>query len=393
MKAFLNNPNMEAALMELFPKVRKLRREIHANPEEGYGETGTTSRIRLFLEEYGVPFCNFERLTGGYAWIDCGKEHTAGFRADIDALPIEEKNDVVFKSINPGIMHACGHDMHTAAAAGLSVILWQFRNLLRVNVLIVFQPAEECNPTGGAKAVIAQGIFEKFGVREFYGMHMWPELRVGELAVKPGPMMASSDKLTIQVTGKKAHAAEPQKGVDAISIAAEILSAVEHKIRREISPMETMLISIGSIRTSGRYNIICDQVLIEGTIRSICPKIREFVHKRIKELAEDIAAAYRGSADITIEDGYAAVDNNKELTEKFIIAAGKLLGENRVHTDIVPSLIGEDFSFYGRVMPSLYFFMGCESEYPLHNEKFLPREEALDEAITLLAGYFAEYLY
>ena len=392
MRASLSNPKIRETLRELLPKVRKLRREIHANPEQGYGETATTSRIKQFLEEYGVPFCNFGHMTGGYAWIDCGKEHTAGFRADIDALPIEEKNEIDFKSVNPGVMHACGHDMHASVAAGLAVILWKFRQLLRVNILIVFQPAEECNPTGGAKAVIGQGLFEQFGVEEFYGLHMWPELKVGEIAVKPGPIMASSDKLLIRVTGKKAHAAEPQKGVDAISIAAEIINAVEHKIRREISPFETVLISIGSIRTSGRYNIICDQVLIEGTIRSMNPDIRQFVHKRIKELAGNIAAAYRGTTGVTIEDGYAVVDNNRRITEKFINAAGRILGAESVRTDISPSLIGEDFSFYSQKLPSMYFFMGCESEYPLHNEKFLPKESTLDEAITLMAGYFTEFV-
>lgn len=392
MRASLSNPKIGETLRELLPKVRELRREIHANPEQGYRETATTSRIKQFLEEYGVPFCNFEHMTGGYAWIDCGKEHTAGFRADIDALPIEEKNEVAFKSVNTGVMHACGHDMHASVAAGLAVILWKFRELLRVNILIVFQPAEECNPTGGAKAVIGQGLFERFGVEEFYGLHMWPELKVGEIAVKPGPIMASSDKLLIRVTGKKAHAAEPQKGVDAISIAAEIINAVEHKIRREISPFETVLISIGSIRTSGRYNIICDQVLIEGTIRSMNTDIRQFVHRRIKELAGNIAAAYRGTTDVTIEDGYAVVDNNRRITEKFINAAGRILGAESVHTDITPSLIGEDFSFYSHKLPSMYFFMGCESEYPLHNEKFLPKESTLDEAIALMAGYFTEFV-
>lgn len=392
MKAFLNNPQIQAFLQEILPGVRTLRREIHAHPEQGYRETGTTSRIKLFLEEYGVPFYGFENMTGGYAWIDCRNERTVGFRADIDALPIEEKNEIEFKSVNTGVMHACGHDMHASIAAGLSVILWKFRALLNVNVLIVFQPAEECNPTGGAKAVIARGIFEKYGVTEFYGLHMWPELRVGEIAVKPGPIMASSDKLLIQVTGKKAHAAEPQKGVDAISIAAEIISAVEHKIRREISPFETVLISIGSIKTSGRYNIICDEVLIEGTIRSLNPEIRSFIHKRIEELAHNIATAYRGTTTVTIEDGYALVNNDTRLTAKFRAAAETILGKDSVHTEISPSLIGEDFSFYGQVLPTMYFFMGCESEYPLHNEKFLPKEATLKEALALLGEYFIGYV-
>lgn len=392
MKASLSKPPVEAALQDLLPKVTSLRREIHAHPELGYQETGTTGRIRHFLNEFQVPFCNFEHMTGGYVWIDCGKDHTVGFRADIDALPIEEQNEVDFKSCHTGVMHACGHDMHASIAAGLCVMLWTFRERLSVNVLVIFQPAEECNPTGGAKAVIKQEILEKYRVQEFYGLHMWPEYPVGQLAVKPGPLMASSDKLLIRVEGRKAHAAEPQKGIDAISIATEIITAVEHKIYRELNPFETVLVSIGSISTSGRYNIICDQVLIEGTIRCINPKSRLFVHQRIKEITEHIAAAYRGTAEVTIEDGYAPVMNDPLITEKFIRAAKAILGETAVHTEIMPSLIGEDFSFYGQRLPSMYFFMGCESSYPLHNEHFLPREETLEQALLLMTRYFMDYV-
>lgn len=392
MKAFLHNPQLEEAFHKLLPLVKALRKEIHANPEQGYEETGTTARIRDFLEAQGVPFCNFEHMTGGYVWINCKKERTAGFRGDIDALPIEEMNEVDFKSCRPGVMHACGHDMHASIAAGLAAVLWQFRDQLPVNMLIVFQPAEECSPTGGSRAVMEQGIFERCQVREFYGLHMWPELKVGQLAVKDGAMMASSDKLLIRVAGKKAHAAEPQKGVDAISIATEIISAVEHKLRREIGPFETVLISIGSVSTSGRYNIICDEVLIEGTIRSLNSDVRAFVHQRIRELSEHIAAAYRGTVQVTIEGGYTVLENDKVLTEKFVRAAGEILGKESVHTDIKPSLIGEDFSFYGQKAPSMYFFMGCECGCPLHHDRFLPREETIDAAIGLLARYFLEYI-
>ena len=374
------------------PKVRKLRREIHANPEQGYGETATTSRIKQFLEEYGVPFCNFGHMTGGYAWIDCGKEHTAGFRADIDAPPIEEKNEIDFKSVNPGVMHACGHDMHASVAAGLAVILWKFRRAAQGKYSDCLPAGGGMQPNGGAKAVIGQGLFEQFGVEEFYGLHMWPELKVGEIAVKPGPIMASSDKPLIRVTGKESPCGRTTERVDAISIAAEIINAVEHKIRREISPFETVLISIGSIRTSGRYNIICDQVLIEGTIRSMNPDIRQFVHKRIKELAGNIAAAYRGTTGVTIEDGYAVVDNNRRITEKFINAAGRILGAESVHTDISPSLIGEDFSFYSQNCRRCIFSWAVKVNIPCITKKFLPKESTLDEAITLMAGYFTEFV-
>ena len=369
-----------------------MRREFHKHPELSWKEVETAGRIRDELAGMGIPYEEVAG-TGTIATLK-GKEDqpVIGLRCDIDALPIREVKNLPYCSQNQGVMHACGHDAHISMLLTAARVLAEHQDELKCTVKLIFQPAEECNPTGGAKAVIGQGLFEQFGVEEFYGLHMWPELKVGEIAVKPGPIMASSDKLLIRVTGKKAHAAEPQKGVDAISIAAEIINAVEHKIRREISPFETVLISIGSIRTSGRYNIICDQVLIEGTIRSMNPDIRQFVHKRIKELAGNIAAAYRGTTGVTIEDGYAVVDNNRRITEKFINAAGRILGAESVHTDISPSLIGEDFSFYSQKLPSMYFFMGCESEYPLHNEKFLPKESTLDEAITLMAGYFTEFV-
>lgn len=392
MTVFLNNKRAGGLVDALLPKLHELRRDIHKNPELGYRESGTTQRIQRFLDRNGVPFCNFEHMTGGYVYIDCKKERTAGFRADLDALPIEEKNEVEYKSCSPGIMHACGHDMHASIAAGLAAILFKIKEQLSVNILIVFQPAEECNPTGGAKAVLQQGIFEKYRVSEFYGLHMWPSLAVGDIAVKSGALMGSSDKMQIKVLGKNAHAAEPQKGVDAISIATELLNAVEHKIRREISPFETVLISVGSLKTTGRYNIICDEVLIEGTIRSLKPEVRTFVHQRIRELATNIASAYRGKAEVTIENGYGTVVNDKELTEKFVYGAKKMLGAEHVHTDINPSLIGEDFYAYGQAMPALYFLMGCDCERPLHNDRFLPAEETIEEALKLLTGYFLEYV-
>ncbi len=392
MKVFSSKRAVREELDQIREELIRLRRSIHAHPEQGYHETGTTIRVKDFLERRGVPFCSFTNMTGGYVYIDCKKTRSVGFRADLDALSIEERTGAEFASVIPGMMHACGHDMHTAIAAGLAAVLWSLRERLRANVLIVFQPAEECNPKGGAKEALKEGIFERFRVEEFYGLHMWPEFKIGEIGLRKGALMASSDKLNITVTGKKAHAAEPQKGVDAISIAAEIISAVEHKIRREISPFETALISIGSVQTEGRYNIVCDHAQIEGTIRCLNPETRAFVHRRVREVAKEIAAAYRGNAAVGIEDGYQAVINDAALTERFAEGAREILGKEAVHAEVNPTLIGEDFSFYGERAPSVYFFMGCESAYPLHSDCFLPAEEALERSVYLMAGYFLDFI-
>lgn len=393
MKVYLNSMEelkimIEEILQEIMDDVKRLRRDIHRHPEQGYQETGTTERIRDFLERNQVQFYSFRHMTGGYAYIDCKKSRTIGFRADMDALPIQEKTGVKFASEYDGVMHACGHDMHTSIAAGLAVMLNRLRDSLNANVVVVFQPAEECNPTGGAKAVMAQPDFEKLGIQEFYGLHMWPSLKVGEIGVKEGALMASSDKLFIHILGEKAHAAEPQKGVDAISIATEIINAVEHKIRREIEPFDACLISIGEIQSKGRYNIICDDVEIRGTIRAVNEETRVYIRRRIRELSEKIAEAYRGRAEVEIEEGYNIVMNDSHLTGTFIEIAEDVLGKEKVQKDIKTSLIGEDFSFYCSGIPSMYFFAGCDCHYPLHSDRFLPKEETIETALRLMTLYF-----
>lgn len=376
--------NLNGVIEEL----KELRRSIHAKPELGYQEYGTTESIKSFLNKKGLSFNCFNNLTGGFVYIDCKKEKTVGFRADIDALPMCENTCAAFKSANEGIMHACGHDVHTTIAAGIALVLDSLKDYLKYNVLVIFQPAEECNPQGGAKLVIEQGILSKFNISEMYGLHIWPKYKVGEIAVKPDAIMGSSDKFSIEVLGKKSHAAEPHGGIDAISISVDIINAIEHKLRREIDPFEVSLISIGSIKSTGRYNVVCDKVEIEGTIRTVSEHTRSFIHRRINELAAGIANSYNGRTVVSINNGYKVVRNDRSLSESFIRFAGDFLGKENVHTDINPSLIGEDFSFYCSVVPSLYFFLGCDSEYPLHSDKFLPKEETIYTAINFMSNYF-----
>lgn len=367
--------------------IKNLRMCIHKNPELAYEEKVTTKRIEEFLNSYNINFNRFEGMTGGYVYINNNKEKTIGMRADIDALPIKEETNVLFKSENNGKMHACGHDVHTSIAAGVALVLNDLKHKLGVNVVIVFQPAEEANPTGGAKPVINTGIFKKYNIEEFYGLHVWPKYKVGEIALKQGALMGSSDKLTINIKGKTAHAAEPHKGVDAISIGTEILNGIEHKLRREIDPFDVALVSIGEFNSTGRYNIVCDNVKIGGTIRTINDNTREFVHKRIEEISKNTADAYNGEVEVIIDKGYSVVNNNKDLTGDFIEFTSKYLGKENINTDILPSLIGEDFSFYGQVTKALYFFLGCESEYPLHSNKFMPKEGTIRFGVELMSNY------
>lgn len=383
-----NIKNMiKKSLNNLIDELKEFRKEIHKNPELGYEEFNTTKLIKEFLGRKGIKFCNFDNLTGGYVYIDCNKDRTIGFRADIDALPILENTCVDFESLNKGIMHACGHDVHTTIASGVAIILNSLKEYLDYNIVVIFQPAEECNPSGGARPVIEQGIIERLNISEMYGLHVWPKYEVGKIAVKKGVLMGSSDKFSIEVLGKKAHAAEPHAGIDAISISVDIINAIEHKLRREIDPFETALISIGDLRSTGRYNIICDRVEIGGTIRTVSEATRSFIHKRIEELSTKISDAYGGEVKVSINDGYPVLSNDINLAERFIRYSKGHLGEDNVITDINPSLIGEDFSFYCLEVPSLYFFLGCESKYPLHSDKFLPKEGTIYTAIDLICNY------
>lgn len=373
---------------KIIEDAKKLRWKIHHNPELSNKEKKTTDTLNSFFNSYGLKFNRFKNFYGGYVLIDVAAKQTVCFRADIDALPIKEQTGVKYSSGKPDCMHACGHDMHTAVAAGLAVVLQGKKDKLKKNVVILFQPAEENNPIGGAKAIIAEGFFKKMKITSIYGLHVWPSYKVGEIGTRCSALMGSSDRLRIEIKGKSAHAAEPNNGVDAIFIASEIINGVVHKIRREIDPFDASLATIGVVKSFGRYNIICDDVILEGTIRAASAQARAIYHKRIKEICRDIAKTYKGKASVEIADGYHVVYNDNNQTTEFIEFAEKHIGKKKVHSNINTSLIGEDFSFYTEVLPATFFFLGCESNYPLHSDKFCPKESTLDFAVSFLRDFF-----
>lgn len=371
-------------------RLKEFRKHIHKHPELGNEEIGTTQYIANYMEELGIELNRFEGLTGGYVDINAGKNKTICFRADIDALPILECTGLDFSSEHEGVMHACGHDMHTTIAAGVTQAILNNKDKLNCNVVVLFQPAEECNPTGGATPVIQNGFIQKLGISEMYGLHVWPSLPVGEIALRPGILMGSSDHFTVEIQGKKAHAAEPHLGVDALAISSEIYSALVHRLRREFSPFAGILVSIGLLNTFGRYNVICDYAVLEGTIRSTDDTLRMQLHKRILEITKGVTETNRGCVNVKIDQGFGIVNNNLDLFETFTLFAKDYLGKEKVHTNINPSMIGEDFSAYGKMIPSLYFFMGCGCQYPLHSDHFVPSEETLPVAVNLVSNYLLD---
>lgn len=365
-----------------------LRRDIHCHPELSNQEIETTERIWRFLKQDGLALQTFSNCMGGFVRLDQGKEKTLCMRADIDALPLTEQTGLPFASVNPGVMHACGHDMHTAIAAGVACELNRVRDRLNCNLVVLFQPAEESSPIGGARPIVESGFLEEQRIDALYGLHNWPSLPVGEIGVKPGAIMAASDRFHIEIIGRTAHAAEPHLGVDAIMIASKIDCALVQDLRHEVDPFDPISVSIGAFSTEGRYNIVCEHAALDGTVRSTHEGTREYLHRRIREIAEGIARTYGGEAKVEITRGYGVVDNDPRLYETFAECAKRVIGVDNIHTDIHPSLIGEDMYYYGTRIPILYFHLGSESQHPLHSNQYLPKEACIETGIDLMTEFF-----
>lgn len=369
------------------PAVHQLRWALHQWPELGNQEGRTTQAIQGFLVEHGVDCKLFQESTGLVAFIDKKAEVTVGLRVDIDALPLQENTGHLHSSKIPGVMHACGHDMHASIGAGVAVLASRLRQYLPVNVKVIFQPAEECSPNGGARKMIALNVLEQPPVDYMLGLHVWPDYKVGEMGIRPGAIMAASDKFKIIVTGVSAHAAQPHKGIDSILIASEIVNSIYKGIPRRVDPFDSYVLTIGEISSRGRYNVICDHVEMSGTIRTFTGATRTGIHKWLKDMVSQVAALHQGKAEVILERGYDVVSNDVALTAHFTEHAQEVLGTAAVKTGNQPSLIAEDFSAYSQIVPSVYFHLGCDCQHPLHSDHFLAKEETLDVGVDLLMTF------
>ena len=380
--------NVRGAWLAVADPAMALRRELHAWPELGYQEIETTRRITGFLQSHGIACETFGNLTGAVALIDGGKPITAGLRVDIDALPVTENTGVSWSSKNTGVMHACGHDMHASIGASVAVLLERLKDGLPCNVKIIFQPAEECSPRGGARDMKDLGVLGNPEVSCLLGLHVWPEYPLGEIGIHKGPMMASSDKFTITVEGVSCHAAQPHKGVDAILAASDIITAAYKVLPRTLDVWRQYVLTIGEIASRGRYNIVCDHVEMAGTLRTFQEETRQHVRHWLAETVEKLPALYGGKGTLFFDPGYDAVVNHPELARVFAQHARNLLGAAAVHESDPPSLIAEDFSVLGKEVPSAYFHLGCGCAHSLHSEQFLAAEETLPIGVELVSAFF-----
>lgn len=371
-------------LAEMLPEVSAWRRDIHANPELRFQEHRTAAFVASKLREFGCD----EVITGfgetGVVGVIIGKSgatnKTIGFRADMDALPIQEATNLPHASTIPGKMHACGHDGHTSMLLGAAKYLAETRNF-GGRIVLAFQPAEEGG--GGARAMIDDGLMERWGVEEVYGMHNMPGLPVGEFSVRTGPQMASPDKFEITVRGTGGHGAMPHKGVDTTLVAAQIVVALQSIAARNINPMENVVVSVCGFRTeTDTYNVIPDSVHLRGTVRTFEPEVQQQVRARIDALATSTAIAYGAVAEVVHVDGPPALVNHER--EADLAAAAALSVSGVVHRDHPPIMGGEDFSEMLLERPGAYMFIGNGDSADLHN----PSYEFNDEVIPLGCSWF-----
>jgi len=371
-------------------EVIALRRHLHANPELSYEEFNTAKFVAAQLRSYGIEPTEGVATTGIVALIK-GKnpdQKTVALRADMDALPIEEANSVSYKSTRPGVMHACGHDVHTSSLLGTAKILSQIKDQFEGTVKLIFQPGEEKNP-GGASYMIRDGALQNPTPASIIGQHVMPLVPVGKVGFREGMYMASSDEIYLTVIGKGGHGAAPELTIDPIVIASHIIIALQQVISRNASPKQPTVLTFGRIIGEGATNIIPNEVKIAGTFRALNEEWRASGLAKIKKMAESIAEGMGGKCEVTISHGYPYLENNPEVTRRIRKAAEEYLGKENV-VDIDLTLGSEDFAYYSHVVPASFYRLGTRNEAKgitsyVHTPTFDIDEDALKIGPGLMA--------
>ena len=349
---------IEAFSQELSPKLVEIRRHIHRNPELSYREYETMAYISKILSEHHIPYKKGVADTGVVALIEGepgGK--VVAIRADIDALPIEEKNDVSYKSKNPGVMHACGHDLHATVALGAAINLNHFKKSFKGTVKIIFQPGEEKNP-GGASLMVKAGVLENPKVDMIFGLHSDSRFQVGEIGYRYGAAMAEPDEIAIKIKGKGGHGAAPHLTVDPVVIAAEVVLALQKIASRMIDPTENIVVTIGKIEGGQTTNVIPDEVNMLGTVRTLNPELTPKIPGMIEQILKGITSAYGGDYELNYDFGYPVVMNDDQANDILIEAGKEFLGSENVKEIPMPSMGGEDFSFYLQKVKGTFYRLG-----------------------------------
>jgi hippurate hydrolase len=381
-----------AHISQFLPDLTALRRDLHAHPELGFEEVYTAARVQEALKLCGVDEVHAGIGKTGVVGVVRGRSTASGrmigLRADMDALAMTEHNDVPWRSCKAGTMHGCGHDGHTAMLVGAARYLAETRNFDGTAVLI-FQPGEE--GYAGAKAMIEDGLFDRFPVEAVFAMHNWPGLKPGCIGINPGAMMAASDRVTIQITGKGGHGAHPYLAVDPVLVGAHIITAAQSIVSRNVRPIDSAVVSLCAINAGDLHamSVIPGSATIVGTVRTFSSEVQEMVEKRLTEIASAVALGFGATASVKYERSYPATINTVDEATFAADVAESLVGADHVVRDLEPSMGAEDFSFMLRIKPGAYLRIGQGTEnHFLHNSRYdfnddiLPLGSALHASIV-----------
>jgi amidohydrolase len=379
-------------------EVVKIRRFIHMNPELGNREFETAKLIAAKLKPLGFEVRTGVAKTGVVAVLRGGLSGPAvAVRADMDALPVQEATGLPYKSLNPGVMHACGHDVHSSVVLGTALVLGALKSSLKGTVTFLFQPAEEGAPEGeegGAELMVREGALDDPPVSAVFGFHVWPE-PLGQVFFAPGNVTAAADSFTITVKGRSAHGARPQEGVDAVVIAAEIVTALQTVVSRATDPTDPAVVTVGTINGGSRRNIIAERVVLEGTVRTLSEANQKKIRQLMESVVKNITGIYGASYEYEYIQGNPSVFNNPELAAAMTPTLVQLLGKDKV-VEWKPQMIAEDFAFLARKAPGFYFFLGVrgpgQAATPLHSPGFSPDEKAIPLGIRILSHLVVDAL-
>lgn len=391
----MSSVTVDAAVEKITQQMIDDRRYLHQNPELAFEEENTARMVAERLRELGLEVQTGVAKTGVLGLLRGAKPgKTVLLRADMDALPIEEENDVPYRSQVPGKMHACGHDAHTAILLGVATVLAGMRDQISGTIKFAFQPAEEA--IGGAKPMIEAGVLENPKVDACFGLHVWQNLPVGTIGVIPRPMMASADRFKAVIHGRGGHAAEPHAAIDATLAACEAVVALQSLVSREVNPLKSAVVTVGQLHAGTASNIIASQATLEGTVRTFDAEVRQHLSTRIPELISSVAGALGATAEVEYEFGVPASVNDPAMCEIVRAAAAEVVGEENV-VQPPPTMGSEDMSFFLEGAPGCYFFAGSSNEgtgktFTHHHPKFDIDEQVLPIGAETLVRTVLAYL-
>jgi len=371
------------------PEFIEVRRHLHANPELSYQEFETSKFVQQKLKEFGIPF-EIKATTGVIGMLKGKnpKKRTIALRADMDALPIREENKIEYKSKRVGIMHACGHDVHTTCLLGAARILSELKDAWEGTIKLIFQPGEEKNP-GGASLLIREGVLDNPKPRAIFGLHVNPQLETGKLSFRGGQVMASADELYFTVKGKGGHAASPQTTIDPILIASHLIISLQQVISRNRNPFDPSVLSITAINGGTTTNVIPDEVKLMGTFRAMSEEWRAKAHELIERSTKDLVHSMGGTVDLNIDKGYPVVYNNEPLNNKAKLLAEDFMGKQNVE-ETEMRMGAEDFGYYSQLIPGCFYRLGTGNKKKnitagVHTPRFNIDENAIEIGIGIMA--------